>query len=233
MILDMIYPPRCPICHDIIDAGYEMICAKCVKMLPVLPDHCCKKCGKPIPELENYCHDCKVGEHEFTQGVSVFLYDEIMRASIAYFKYLGRREYGKFYAASIWKYRKQALSLWKAEVIVPVPVHSSRKAVRGYNQAEVIAKELGEYMNLPVVIDAVIRCGKTKAQKELTPEERKKNLQNAFAKGKNPFPWKRVLLIDDIYTTGSTVDAVTRVLKALGGEQIYVVSVCIGRGFVV
>ena len=231
--MDMIYPPRCPICHDIIESGYELACEKCMKKLPVLPIHGCEKCGKPIDRSERLCHDCQGFLHEYTKGTSLFLYDETMRSSMVYFKYLGRREYGKFYAASIWKYRKQALSLWKAEVIVPVPVHSSRKAVRGYNQAEVIAKELGEYMNLPVVIDAVIRCGKTKAQKELTPEERKKNLQNAFAKGKNPFPWKRVLLIDDIYTTGSTVDAVTRVLKALGGEQIYVVSVCIGRGFVV
>ena len=233
MILDMIYPPRCPICHDIIEPGYTLVCNSCVARLPLFSEYCCKKCGKPVTEGVEYCHDCMENEHEYTRGISVFLYEDIMRASIAHFKYSGRREYGQFYAESIWKFRGQQLSEWNPEVIVPVPIHGSKRAIRGYNQAEVIANELGRRMKLPVVSKAVIRSGKTRAQKELTPEERKKNLQNAFQRGKNPFPWKRVLLIDDIYTTGSTVDAVSHILKQLGATQIYVVSVCIGKGIVV
>ena len=88
-------------------------------------------------------------------------------------------------------------------------------------------------MKIPVITDAVICAEKTKVQKELTKEERKKNLEHAFRMAKNPFPWKRVLLIDDIYTTGSTADAISRELRGAGVQEIYVLSICIGLGFMV
>ena len=229
----MIYPPRCPICHDIVDPDCEMICQDCVKRLPLVVRPRCAKCGKPVAEGEELCSDCQEMVHEYTQGVAVFVYEEIMRKSISYFKYMGRREYGRFYAAAAWKFEKETLKRWNPQVIVPVPVHISRKVQRGYNQAEIIARSLGERVGLPVAADAVIRKAKTKAQKDLSPEERRKNLEKAFTKGKNPFPWKRVLLVDDIYTTGSTADAVSRVLKECGAQEIYLLSVCIGKGFVV
>lgn len=184
-------------------------------------------------EVGDYCHDCMELSHEYTQGTGVFLYDDIMRKSISYFKYMGRREYGRFYAAAAWKYKKDILKQWNLQVIIPVPVHISRKIKRGYNQAEIIARVLGEIMGLPVAVDAVLRKEKTTAQKELSPEERRKNLKHAFIKGRDPFLWKRVLLVDDIYTTGSTADAVSRVLKERGAREIYVLSVCIGKGFVI
>lgn len=210
-----------------------MICEKCVPLLPLNCGHQCEKCGKPVEDAEELCHDCIESEHVFTKGMGIFLYDDIMRTSIHKFKYQGRREYGRFYGSAAWKYGKEQLERWNPQVLIPVPVHKSRKAERGYNQAEVIARVLADQMGIPVASDVVIRIKKTKAQKDLSPEERKKNLESAFAKGKSSLLWKRVLLIDDIYTTGSTADAVSKILRASGAEEIYVLSICIGKGFMV
>lgn len=181
MILDLIYPPRCPICHDIVEPGYEMVCGRCLKQLPLVRDPKCEKCGKPVPEGEKLCYDCTVIEHAFSEGMGIFLYNEVMRKSMYKFKYLGRKEYGRFYGTAAWIYGKETLKAWNPEVIVPVPVHITRKRKRGYNQAEVISEVLGQYMHIPVSKGALKRCTKTVAQKELTVEERRRNLEGAFS----------------------------------------------------
>lgn len=209
-----------------------MVCGSCLKHLPLVLEPKCVKCGKPVPEGETLCHDCTVIAHAFTEGMGIFLYNEVMRKSMHKFKYLGRKEYGRFYGMAAWIYGKEKLKAWNPQVIVPIPVHISKKRERGYNQAEVISDVLGHYMNIPVSKDALKRCTKTVAQKELTMEQRRENLKGAFAVTGVPFPWKRVLLVDDIYTTGSTVDSVAQEMKKYGIDEIYSLSICIGKGFV-
>lgn len=209
-----------------------MVCGSCLKQLPLVLAPKCVKCGKPVPDREELCYDCTVIEHAFTEGMGIFLYNEVMRKSLYKFKYLGRKEYGRFYGTAAWIYGKEKLQEWNPQVIVPVPVHISRKRKRGYNQAEVISEVLGHYMHIPVLKDALKRCTKTVAQKELTVEERRKNLQGAFAVTGIRFPWKRILLVDDIYTTGSTADSAAQELKKYGIQEIYSLSICIGKGFV-
>ncbi len=210
-----------------------MICGSCLRQLPFVSEPVCEKCGKPVSDGERLCHDCNEVEHVFTKGMGVFFYDEVMRKSMYNFKYMGRREYGQFYGTAAWLYGKERLKIWNPQVIVPVPIHPSRKKQRGYNQAEVISHVLGEYMKIPVSVNALKRSTKTVAQKELTVEERKENLWNAFSITGISFPWKRVLIVDDIYTTGSTIDSVASELKKYGIEEIYALSICIGRGFVI
>lgn len=231
---DLIYPPRCPICHDIRQPGRMLICDECVKKLPFVTGPTCRKCGKPIdPEDGERCFDCSGQEHVFDRGMGVFLYNDVMRKSIHYFKYKGRMEYGTFYAHCAWKAARENLELWKPQVIVPVPVHKMRLRRRGYNQAEIIGKELSRLTGIPCETGYVRRVTRTRAQKDLSPEERRKNLEHAFAPGRLSAEGKRVLLVDDIYTTGSTMDAVSRILKQGGAKEIYALSICIGRGFMV
>lgn len=231
-IMDLLYPPRCPICHDIVEPGYKMICGSCLKQLPLVSLPKCEKCGKPVPEGEKLCYDCTVIQHDFTEGIGVFLYNDVMRKSMYKFKYQGCREYGAFYAAAAWLYGKEKMMKWKPQVIVPIPIHISRKRKRGYNQAEIIADGLGVYLQIPVMKNALVRSSKTAAQKELSVEERRINLQNAFSVTGIEFPWKRILLVDDIYTTGSTMDFAAKELKKYRIEEIYSLSICIGKGFV-
>ena len=209
-----------------------MICGSCMKQLPLVLEPKCTKCGKPVSEGDDVCYDCSVVAHAFTEGMGIFLYNEVMRKSMHYFKYMSRKEYGAFYAAAAWRYGKNTLLRWNPQVIVPIPVHKSRLRARGYNQAEVVAELLAGYMNIPVEKKILKRTSKTIAQKELTVEERRENLKDAFIAEQIPIPWERVLLLDDIYTTGSTMDAAAEALKKCGIREIYCLSVCIGKGFV-
>ena len=114
---------------------------------------------------------------------------------------------------------------------MPVPLHPSRKRKRGYNQAQILAEEIGKILEIPVDSKSLIRTRKTSPQKKLGHKERKKNLKHAFAVKHTFQAAKRVLLVDDIYTTGNTIDAVSNVLKQKGVENVYFLTISIGQGY--
>lgn len=119
----------------------------------------------------------------------------------------------------------------KIELIVPIPLHWRRKRKRGFNQAEVIAKHLGELTGLPVDTKSVIRKKYTKPQKLFNNKERIKNVKNVFEAGKRMPQKKKILLIDDIYTTGSTIDAVSKIFLEKGDNNIWFLTISIGQDF--
>lgn len=228
-ILDILYPARCPVCHEIVK-GKGRICKGCRKKLRYIKEPKCKKCGKEIekPEQE-YCRDCQRFGHSFDKGAAVFAYDTVMRRSISMFKYHNRREYAKFYAEEMYEHCARFLKQCAPDVIIPVPVHRAKKRQRGFNQAELVAKELGKLMHVPVVTGYLIRSEKTTPQKELTRQQRKANLKKAFAVTETGVSYKRVLLIDDIYTTGATIDAISEILKENQAKIIFFLTICVGR----
>lgn len=113
---------------------------------------------------------------------------------------------------------------------MPVPIHRNKRIKRGYNQAEVMAQAISRQTGIPVV-PLVERTVDTLPQKELTPEKRAKNLKNAFKVRKNGVKFKRILIIDDIYTTGATVDAMAGILLDRGIDEVYCLYGCIGQGY--
>lgn len=165
----------------------------------------------------------------------MWLYDEVMRESIVRFKYKGCKEYADFYVNELVKYLENEIMAMKPELLIPVPVHSDRRKQRGYNQAELLALELGEKLNIAVNTDILVRTVKTKPQKELSNVERTKNLEKAFAVSKKSIKllskFHKLMIIDDIYTTGSTIEACAKVLKKAGAHEIYFVTLCIGQGY--
>ena len=219
----------------------------------------CEKCGKPVEKLsrkEAYgsgseiterchepqpdemkdsfiylCDDCRDTKHEFTMGRAAFVYDNVMRKCMSALKYGGRREYGETLGLLLYERFAELLRSWKPDGIVAVPVHPDRLKKRGYDQAYVIAEAVSKRSGIPVMKDVVIRTKNTRAMKVLGAGERRKNMEEAFAPGKSEVYIKKVLIIDDIYTTGSTMDAVSRVLKARGCKDIRFLTVCIGHGF--
>lgn len=230
-LLNLIYPPRCPVCDEIA-GNKEGICRPCRLRLRPLKEPLCKKCGKPLSTLEaEYCPDCIKKKHMYARGRAAFVYDSLMRESISRFKYKNRREYGNFYGEELWRSCEKAVRSWDIDVLIPIPLHKSRRRARGFNQAELIAVRLGEKLKIPVAADILVRVRKTKAQKELSDQERKINLKNAFQVVKNEVKSKNILLIDDIYTTGSTIDAASAVLLEAGAEKVYFLSISIGRGY--
>ena len=228
-ILEILYPARCPVCHGIVK-GKDGICPDCRKKLHYIKEPKCKKCGKQIEKMKmEYCRDCQRFVHAFDKGAAVFAYDDVMRHSISMFKYHNRREYAKVYAKEMYEHCKYFLKIASPEVILPVPVHKQKKRQRGFNQAELVAKELGKLTGIPVDTNYLYRVGKTTPQKELTRYQRKVNLREAFAIRETGKYYERILLIDDIYTTGATIDAVSEILRENQTKFIYFLTICVGR----
>lgn len=229
-ILDILYPRRCPVCGDIVQPKGELICPECRNQFSYVAGPTCLRCGKEIlePEME-YCYDCTTHTRSFDGGVALLNYDRTARESIQGFKYGGRPEYADFYSEALVQRYGEILRRWRIQAIFPVPVHKSRERMRGYNQAEVLAERMGERLDIPVWKSVLIRNKKTTAQKELNAKARQRNLEQAMAVAGDLRGLKRVLLVDDIYTTGSTAEACTKALKRAGVEWVYLACVCIGK----
>lgn len=151
--------------------------------------------------------------------------------SIYQFKYHNRRIYAHTYARELAKYYGNIIERWGIEVLIPVPLHKKKQRKRGYNQAGILADYLSAETGIPVEKNAVYRKKYTAPQKILNNKERKKNLNDAFAVSKKWERQERVLLIDDIYTTGSTMDAIASLLKEKGVHKVYFLTISIGQGF--
>ena len=227
----LLYPRRCPVCHDVVEDKGELVCRICRTRLPVVRQPSCRKCGKPLlAERQEYCQDCLRKHHWYRQGRAAFTYDELMRRSIAKFKYEGRREYAAFYAEEILRSCGREAALWNAQTLVPIPLHPSRRRKRGFNQAELLAEELSRRLGIPVDKKVLIRTKHTKAQKQLNDQERLSNLKDAFSIRKGCTPKHTIILVDDIYTTGSTMDEAARVLLENGAQTVYFLCICVGSG---
>lgn len=225
--LNILYPRCCPVCHQILRDQKQLICTSCARELAPYRGPRCMKCGKPVGIEEEYCKGCAERRHFFTKGRGIYLYDERMRKSIVKYKYHGRREYGDFYAAAICRYAKEEIETWKPDVIVPIPLHCSKKRARGFNQAEYLAERIGKYYDIPVAPQLLIKTKRTRSQKKLDAGQRRKNLQGAFFTGEN-LDGLTVLLVDDVYTTGSTMDAASSVLMEAGAKNVFFVTLCVG-----
>lgn len=228
-LLDVVFPVRCAVCDRVLPFGSKEVCDLCRGKIRYLTQPLCCRCGKKVKEEEEYCYDCTHKSHWFKEGAAVFPYDYI-RASLYRFKYSGRQEYARFYAGQMGISLGEKVRRWKPQALVPVPLHKKKKRKRGYNQAEVLAVELSKIWNIPVLGDLVIRVKNTRPMKEIDGTKRQNNLKKAFKIGRNDVKLNTIIVVDDIYTTGSTVDAVAKVCREAGIPNIYVLSVSIGHG---
>ena len=209
-----------------------MVCPECVPKIKFILGATCMKCGKPLDgEYEEYCHDCIHKSFDYIRGVAAFSYSKEMKRSMYGFKYNNRREYSKFYAEAICDANSNIIKSWDAEVLIPVPLHPKRQRTRGYNQATVLAKSLSERLGISVDEKVLSRIKNTIPQKELTTKDRNNNIEKAFQIGTNVIKYRKVILVDDIYTTGATINECAKVLHAAGVLEVYFITACIGNGF--
>ena len=227
--LDLIYPRRCPVCDDAVDEPGRLICRDCRDVFMQVGDTFCMKCGCPVTdETKGLCDACTAASHEYDRGRVLFFYDEPLKESIYRFKYGGRREYADYYAQCLAAAFGRQIRDWAPDALVPIPIHPDRMRKRGYNQAGELAVRLGDLLKLPVREDVLVRTGKTRFQKELKADERQNNLKKALKISSDDVKLKNVVLVDDIYTTGSTMDAAASSLRGAGVENIYYVVVGAG-----
>ena len=182
-------------------------------------------------EETEYCSDCSRQKHVYDQACALYEYSKNVKESIYRFKYYNKQEYAGIYAKQMADRCGRMIRMWSPDVIIPVPIHISKYKERGFNQAGLIAQALGRAMQIPVDEEYLVRIVKTQPMKELSNRERIKNLQNAFQVRGKVVRYRKVLIVDDIYTTGATFDACAAVLKDAGVSQVYGISLCVGDGF--
>ena len=236
-ILELIYPSKCPFCGEIVSAGkkhsteHNGICKACREKLPYIGEVRCMCCGKPLTDpAEEYCYDCTRQKHLFVDGRSLWVHKDAVENAVYAMKYQNRRIYGQTFGKEMAEHFLSHLWERKITLIVPVPLHSRRKRKRGFNQAQELGIRLSAKTGISMRTEFLKRTKKTLPQKELDAGARLKNLEQAFVCGRLPSGIRTVLLVDDIYTTGSTMEACSRALKNAGAERIIPAVICIGSG---
>ena len=259
-LLKLVYPPRCAVCDRLLepveirklygDTAYglswkEYVHPQCAGELNWVWNPVCMHCGRPLTEeTAEYCFDCarKAARIQspfwngtpasyIAQGKAVFSYRGEIKRTMYRFKYGNRREYARFLALAALERWGEWLAKCEIEAVIPVPMYRRKERKRGYNQAALLAKTLADIMKLDYVPDMVHRVVNTRPQKELSDVGRENNLKNAFQVSDNIVQYKHVLLVDDIYTTGSTAEAVAEELCKAGVGKVHFLAACIAKGF--
>lgn len=245
-----LFPPRCLVCDDILEPedskkGIHLACEN--KLYPIY-GAVCMHCGRPLGDRNSnkqnqyesereYCLDCgrivrqseyNKGSFCITQGKSLYIYKGAIKKAMYRFKYSNRREYASFFAKQAVERYGSWMQKHEVEVIVPVPMYARKQRLRGYNQAESFARQLSWLTGIPVNTQLVYRKQDTKPLKTMDPIQRKNNLKNAFQMGESVVQYKCAMVVDDIYTTGSTAEAVAQELIKQGTRKVYLLTVCIG-----
>lgn len=228
-LLQLLFPGRCPVCDEIVVPYGERICLGCMDKLQLLTPPWCMKCGKKLENEGEFCRDCKEKQHIYTRGRALYEYRSVA-SSVYRMKYGGRQEYASYFGEEMATYLKDFIQQIQPDGIVPIPLHKRRLCTRGYNQAALLARALGESMSIPVYEKMLVRTKNTKPLKLQNPIERQNNLKKAFIIGENDVKLKTILIVDDIYTTGSTINEAARVLRQQGVEEIYFVTLACGAG---
>ena len=222
MMVELLFPRRCPVCEDIVEPKGKLICRECEEKIHFISEPVCKICGREIlSHEEELCGNCKRHRFSFEYGLSLMSYSDVAARSITRIKYTGAKEYLDYYGKKAVDYYGERIRSMEVDAIVPIPVHKSRLKIRGYNQALVLAEIMGRELGIPVLGDVLLRRKKTAASKELNAAERLKNLSSAFFAENIPGDMRSVLIVDDIFTTGATLEAASRCLKKAGVEKVY------------
>ena len=228
-LLEKLFPNVCVMCDKV---ALTSLCETCKKKVVYMKEPRCFKCGKMLAEKEReYCLDCQKEERFFEAGRSIWIHKSPVAESIYRFKYKNRRVYAKRYAQEFMELYMKELSEWKIKLIVPIPLYNERKRKRGFNQAELIGQEISEQLGIPMKADFLKRVKKTKPQKLLSHHERKANLNGAFEANAQILSRGNILLVDDIYTTGATMNMAAKVMKEAGAQKVFFFTISIGQGF--
>ena len=215
-LLDLIFPNRCPFCDKIIEWN-RPYCEECFEEIEYTNDDNCSKCGQS-PCSCQYKNGKRVFPY-YDTCTSVAYYTSSVRDLILNFKYRDNPNISKLIAKMIYEVIEN--NEYNSPLIVAVPMLAKDKKVRGYNQAELIAKELSKQTGFELIKNNLIKVKNTSSQKKLTEVQRRKNLIKAFeVKNKEVFKDREVILVDDVITTGATLSECSKILKRAGAIKV-------------
>ncbi|NLY82151.1 MAG: ComF family protein [Clostridiales bacterium] len=233
-LTESIFPSSiyCICCGNIIDESRPYaLCNDCMEHFRWANEKTCIKCGKLLSEnnMRDICHNCQENIHYFDRGFTCAQYGIYEKRVIFNLKYKKKTYLSKIIAEIM--HDRMLLEEIKYDIVIPVPIHRKRLKKRGFNQAELIAKYFAKLQNKPFNNKCLVRVKQTDLSKKLNPEERRLNLVEAFKTSKydeGDIEGRNVLVIDDIYTTGATADAISQILKNVGVKKVYFLSFVAG-----
>ena len=224
-IFNSLFPEKikCIVCgEELNNDNTNCICPVCLKTLPFINGNKCIRCSMPLSEgYDKVCFNCKAHNYSFTEVKSVFAYEGNIRNVIYKYKYEKAKYLGKYLSKFLVPVYAQ--TDWQIDFVIAVPLHKNREKNRGYNQSKIMAETFCEITKLPE-LNIIKRIVDTPSQTLLSHEERTKNLKDAFEidkDKKNLIKDKNVLVIDDVYTTGATMQEITKLLQKNGAKNIY------------
>ncbi|MCP4329171.1 MAG: ComF family protein [Alphaproteobacteria bacterium] len=224
-VLDVLFPPRCLKCGLSVDRA-GALCAGCWSEIRFIAPPLCAACGLPFdhdPGPDALCGVCSATVPPFDRARAVFIYGEESRDIILGFKHADRTQAAPAFAE--WMARSGAALIADADIIAPVPLHRRRLFSRRFNQAALLARYLAPRAPGLVVPDLLIRHRATPSQVRMNASARRRNVKGAFAmRPGNQIDGKRVLLVDDVYTTGATVAECARVLVRAAAKAVDVLT---------
>jgi ComF family protein len=230
-LLNLIFPPLCPICKTLLGSQGKnsIICADCHKAIrPVGPPYC-PCCGLPYPsgdEKGHLCAPCLKEKRYFEVHRTCALYEGALKEAIHRFKYGGVFPLVKVFGDLLHPAFQNLTRDYPVDLLVPVPLHMRRLRERGFNQALLLVRELSKRAGIPYAERALKKIKDTPFQITLKKRERRKNLTRAFqVKDREAIKGKAVILVDDVYTTGTTVNECSRALRMAGAERVAVLTV--------
>lgn len=244
-LLDLVFPPGlyCSCCGKITDSSMPYhLCSSCMDQIKWATGRTCSKCGKPLSDTDpaDTCYSCREHEHLYDRGYTCAEYGSCERALIFNLKYNGRTDIAPILGEAIFD-MLEARGVITAgaggiryDIILPVPMSRAKQLARGYNQAELIARELSLRCGIPYSTRIIERTRSTRALRGLSPDERRLEMTGAFApcRDESLIRGRSFLILDDIYTTGATIDACAGVLKDRGAGVVDFVSFASGADVV-
>jgi ComF family protein len=221
---DVIFPPLCPNCGVPAKQGEHGFCPACLSKIKAVTTPLCLCCGIPFASSagENHlCADCIASKPPFSRARAIGYFEATLLDAIHRFKYGHHMITGELLGGMMAAYQYPGLSPEQFEIVIPVPLHIQRLRERGFNQSLILARSLADRYSMPLDFTVLKRHIRTAAQVELGRKEREKNVRGAFTvKYPDRVAGRRVLLVDDVYTTGSTLRECARVLVGAGAEEV-------------
>jgi ComF family protein len=226
-LLDLLFPPKCIICSSY--DTYSHVCNKCWSKLSFISSPCCKICSFPFEfedEQEVICGHCIADVPLYNKSISLFRYDEYSKKLIQQFKYKDQLHILNYLVNLLANVGKELIE--QADIIIPVAMYKYKLLKRGYNQSALLAMKIASmYNNLDYIPEMLVKRKNTISQSGLNRKQRSKNIRSSFALNpelQNRVKGKRILLIDDVITTGATINECCKVLCSADPSKIFVLT---------
>ncbi|MGQ0644370.1 MAG: ComF family protein [Elusimicrobiota bacterium] len=221
-VSQFLFPRACAACAEDVAPGEPgALCGGCRAAVPRRPGLACETCDVPLPDGGAHCYVCRAGRRKFRFCRSAGLYEGVLKACLIRLKYEGKDYLADTLGGILAETAAERPELGEADGVVCVPLHFWRRWRRGYNQAELLAESYCRRAGRRWLPDVLTRCRATPSQTDLRKEERFQNVEGAFAVRKPALvKGRRLLLVDDVCTTGATLEACAAALKAAGARSV-------------